>query len=220
MGLEDLSERTKLAIEQTKALLAEQGFGHIAEREGAIAVKEQQYTLLKKAWRLNPNQFKEPWFAPDGVYMAETKGKAKAAAMLDIEGMKDKWEDEITFLTVRLERSPYNDLYLANGERKTKARIESDKIYQERADRLRNLIISNPDAKAYIKKGGYLYRPNACGYTERKIEAGVYTVQEAVQSVLGSSLGDYMDVVIINIDEHNKMINDYIETLKTRLICQ
>jgi len=43
------------------------------------------------------------------------------------------------------------------------------------------MIVSNVLKEYFIKKGGYYYRPNSCGYTEMACKAGLYTKEEAKQ---------------------------------------
>ena len=52
----------------------------------------------------------------------------------------------------------------------------------------------------FIKKGGYYYRPNSCGYTERVHQAGLYTKEEAQESERLSK-GDC--VAILAVDKIN-----------------
>jgi hypothetical protein len=173
--------------------------------------------LIEKAWIIKSDCFDEPWFIPEDIFYG-TRGQAKKAALIELDGWKDKFGDEITFLNTPIVRHKAADKYLLNGEVKTMSQIETDRKYQERKERLNALIEADPTAKAYIIKGGYYYRPNSCGYTERRDRAGVYTIQEAVESVLGCSLRDHMDVIVINKEEHNQMIHEEINELKARII--
>ncbi|TXK52365.1 hypothetical protein FVR03_01225 [Pontibacter qinzhouensis] len=176
--------------------------------------------LKEKAWVLNKQNFGEPWFVPDDAFYGETKGKAKKQAWDSIkdDGLKNFLGDEITYLNMPLVRCKEYDKYLVNGELKTLIRIEEDNRREERDERLEQLLISNPDAKAYIRKGGYYYCSGFCGYTERQADAGVYTIQEAVREVKGCSLRDHMDAILIDVEQHNKLILDKIKSLQSRLI--
>jgi hypothetical protein len=176
--------------------------------------------LKEKAWVANPEQFDKPWFAPDDIYYGDTLGKAKSVAWKAIESdsLKTRWGDDITFLNLKLIRCKHADKYLVDGELKTMGRIEEENQYKERARTLEALVAANPNAKAYIRKGGYYYRPNSCGYTERELDAGVYSIQEAASAVMSCGLRDNMKAIVINPEEHNAMILSKIEELKSKLI--
>jgi hypothetical protein len=79
---------------------------------------------------------------------------------------------------------------------------------------LEKILINDSFSHCYIKKGGY-YRPHSSGYTDFRHRAGIFTKEEAVKSA--KSCRD-LTIIPINAIEHNKMINDEIDDLKTRLI--
>jgi hypothetical protein len=176
--------------------------------------------LVEKAWVLKSFGFDEPWHVPDDVFYGETKGKAKTNAMNAIryDGLKTSSGDDVTFTNIPLVRAKQYDKYMIDGVVKPLATIEHEGLLQKRRDKLMELVVNNPNGKAYIRKGGYYYRPGYCGYTERINDAGVYTIEEAVGEVLGTGVNDNMWVVVIIPEEHNKMIQQNIEELKQRLI--
>ena len=76
-------------------------------------------------------------------------------------------------------------------------------------------ISNNPNIKyCYIIKGSY-YRPNSCGYTSLKFEAGVYPKDEAVSHA--KSVRE-IRLEWVYTWEHNKMINQKIAELQARLL--
>lgn len=175
--------------------------------------------LLQKAWVIDKNKLSEPWFAPDNVYYGETVGKVKNKALYDLEGHTTAlFKEPFTFLNVPLIRAKYADKYIVDGETKTLASIDYDNRKSEQRESLLKIVSNNPNAFAYIIKGGMYYRPNNCGYTEFKSMAGIYPIDEAARTVVSCDLGDHMKLVLINNEEHNAMINECIEDLKSRLI--
>lgn len=176
--------------------------------------------LKEKAWIVNKNCFSEPWFVPDDVFYAETVGKVKYKILpvLYYDNLKDIKGEDMTYLTLKVLRSPENDKYLVDDKIKKMCDIEYDKEVKERNDNLDSILKENPNGFAYIKKGGYYYRPNNNGYTEYIIEAGVYPISEAVSSVKHCSLRDNMKMIVIDKDEHNLMVENKIKELKSRII--
>lgn len=92
------------------------------------------------------------------------------------------------------------------------------RLIESRDKKLDKLLSLPEETKAYIIKGGYYYRPESCGYTEYRSEAGVYSIKEAVDSVRKSSLKCGMKVMPIDVEEHNKMLMDKIKEYKSRWI--
>lgn len=174
----------------------------------------------EKAWEVPQHIFKEPWFAPEIIVYANTRSEAKTKALneLGYDEYLDKWGEPIGFLNIKILRHKMSDKYLVNGELKTKEQIDRDKSYRDRDEMLDKLLSDYPNSMAYIKKGYQYYMPNNCGYTELKEVAGIYTLEDAIQSVKHCSIDDNMQAIVINKEEHNNMITDKINDLKTRLI--
>jgi len=157
----------------------------------------------------------EPFYAEN-----EKDARKKALKFLshDCGIEEDYLQNPLTYITVKVKRYPIDDLIFVDGRLRTREQIKSDNERKERDDSFRKMLADNPWAMAFIRKGGYYYRPGNCGYTEFESEAGVYTIDQAVRECLGMSLSDYMRPVLIDVTKHNKMINDKIESLKTRLL--
>lgn len=176
--------------------------------------------LIERAWKIYADDLDEPWHVPDEVFYGKTRGKAKVQAWASIayDGFKNTMGEETTFLNLKLSRCKKMDRYLVGDKIFTLDEIEYRKKEDKRNEALDVLAAANPEGKAYIMRKGYFYRPNNCGYTERRTQAGVYSIQEAVQEVKGCSLHDDMDVIPIDVNEHNQRINKEIESLQSRLI--
>jgi PDZ domain-containing secreted protein len=176
--------------------------------------------LQEKAWTIDNSNFEEPWFAPNNVFYAESEGKAKIKAFREVYdcGCKDSRGNDFTFLTVKIKRAKQADKYLVDGSVKTLKEIEYDQQVREYKEHIDKLVRENEGGYAYIKKGGYYYRDNHCGYTEFVAYAGVYSILEAATTAKSCSLRDGMKIIPINPEEHNKMIQEKIEDLTSRLI--
>lgn len=158
-------------------------------------------------------------------YLTHEYGKTEREARVKLLTMcinagcdTDYFGDDLEYIKLRTKRIPELDKYLVDGKLKTLSEIKYDHDVQENKDKLKRLLEENPTAYAYIRKGGYFYCSNFCGYTEFKENAGVYTIQEAVRECLGVDLRDYMRPEIIDVARHNKLIDDKINALQSRKI--
>jgi len=179
----------------------------------------------KKAYRVNTRNLYSGHESIAMGYLnsfyADNEKEARKAALRELSdhGIENDSNDEpLTYISVKVYRCPDTDQFLIDGRLRTRWQIEEDKKRVDRDNEFKQMLANNPGAYAYIKKGGYYYKPNHCGYTEFQVYAGVYTLEEAVRTCCGMSLSDYMRPILINVEEHNASVNKQIEELKTRLI--
>lgn len=172
----------------------------------------------KKAYRIDFSKIDEGYLYSEQTVHAENINKAKQELLSDnrYENLKLKTSDEeVTYLTIPVIRAKYSDLYEFEGREETAGRIEEILLERARKANLDKLLTENPNSFAYICKRGSYYKPNSCGYTDYRAKAGVYSLEEAVQSAKGC---EDISVEIINVVEHNKRLQEEIEDLKNRLI--
>lgn len=177
--------------------------------------------LHAKAWVIDSAEFNEPWFVPEDVIYCDTRNKARQEALSIL-----KWTDlvlkdtdkEPTYLNVPVRRAKPADKYMFNGKIMTLADIDYYERKEKRNKEIDKIVTENPNGFAYIKKGGLYWMPNSCGYTEIKIKAGVYPIEEAAQIVKSSSLDRHETMILIDKEEHNNYIMSHIEDLKSRLL--
>lgn len=174
--------------------------------------------IENKAYELNLDKIDEGYLLSPIVVYATTLNKAKVKILHEIRHEDlllrcsiTGYGDEITYLNIPVIRCKDKDKTLFEGEYLTNNQIARIKRKKGLLEMLENPLITH----CYIKKRGTYYRPNNCGYTDIISEAGVYTTREAVDSGLSC---EELSVIPINIEEHNAMINDRIENLKTRII--
>lgn len=176
-----------------------------------------KYKLIQRAYKIDFDKIEEGYLASDQICHADNINKAKSILLgqISYENWKLKYLDkEITYLTIPVKRYPEGDWYEFEGEKLPLFGIQSILDERERILKL-NQILENDNVKyCYIKKGNY-YRPNSSGYTDYAIWAGVYPKEDAVRAA--KSCRD-INLITINIDDHNAMINKEIENLKTRLL--
>ena len=173
--------------------------------------------LVEKAYEIDLDKLGEGYLSGSIVCYAENVNKAKAELlkMVQYDDWKLRYSGEgLTYLNIPVKRRVSSDKVIFEGKEVVRSSIES--IISER-ERIANLdsILNNPNIKyCYIKKGSY-YRPNNCGYTSFRFDAGVYLKEEAVQSA--KSVREIC-LECVDIEEHNKMINEKIAELKGRLL--
>lgn len=175
-----------------------------------------KYTLIQKAWEINRDKLNEGFLYSEMVVYAENKNKAKYKLL-----SKYRYEinlkysdDEISYINIPVIRCPNADKYLFEEQEKTIWQIDEILHERKRIFELDLILCDDMISHCYIRKG-YYYNPNSSGYTAFINKAGVYTKQDAVSKA--KSCSD-LTIIPINIEEHNKMINDEINDLKTRII--
>lgn len=177
----------------------------------------ETYTIVQKAFKIDIDQLEEGYLSAGHECHAEDVNKAKTILFNQIK--YDDWKHkftlkEITYLNIPVVRAKHLDKVLFEDKEVIRYTIPEILKERERAAELER-ILNDPGIKyCYIIKGSY-YRPNASGYTSMQYMAGVYTKEEAVSSA--KSCKD-IRLSVINIEAHNKMINDVIAELSSRII--
>lgn len=139
---------------------------------------------------------------------SEAKTKANDWSNWELNG------EEATFIDLKCKRAKAYDVVTFNGKN-MKRHLVSSELADIESNKKLDEILANPNIKyCYIYKRGY-YRPNFCGYTDMKHRAGVYTKEEAVKHAKGIR---EIHLERIDIEEHNKMIQDEIKELERKLI--
>lgn len=177
--------------------------------------------LHSKAWAINADKFKQSWYVPEDVIYTNDRNEARLKAMGLLKWtdlLLEDTDEEATYLNVPVRRVPRADKYEVDGQILTAANIEYENRKRTRNEEIDKIVAENPNGHAYVKKGGTYWMPNSNGYTDYRIKAGVYSVQEAARIVKSSSLDRYETFVLIDKEEHNNYILGHIEDLKTRLI--
>lgn len=179
----------------------------------------EKYKLVEKAWKINFSKIEEGYLYDPSFFIAyaETRNKAKSILLdkaycenICLEGE----EDECTYMTLPVIRYKEADKYLFEDKHLTLWQIEEKIHEKKRLDKLEEILKDGSVSHYYIKKGGY-YRPGGAGYTDFKSRAGIFTKEEAVSSA--KSCRD-LTIIPIVVEEHNIMITEEINELKTRLI--
>ena len=125
-----------------------------------------------------------------------------------------KCSDDVTYTNIPVIRCKEVDLVEFEGHNITRNKIADLLKDRERSKMLDDLMEDETKQFFYIRKGGY-YRPHSSGYTDMRHRAGVYDKKRAIKS---ARMCKDLVLIPINIEEHNKMIQDEIDDLETRLI--
>lgn len=178
-----------------------------------------KYKLLEKAYEIDFSQIEEGYLYCERVCYAENRNQAKSKLLSGIRKdyetlISKKTDKEVDYLTIPVIRCKEGDKYDFEGQSLTIRRIEEILSERERIKALDEILSDETIEFCYIKKGSY-YRPNSCGYTDHKIFAGVYPKKEAISHARGVR---EIKIIPINIDEHNLMIENEINDLRSRLI--
>jgi hypothetical protein len=174
-------------------------------------------SIVAKGYEIDLEKLNEGYLSDIIICHAENHNKARVELLKKIK--YDNWRlknsgEELNYLNIPVKRSEWIDKVIFEGKEVLRSSIQ--RLINER-ERLKKLdeILNNPSIKyCYIIKGSY-YRPNSCGYTSLRFEAGVYPKDEAVSHAKSVS---EIRLETVNIEEHNKMINEKIAELQGRLL--
>lgn len=173
--------------------------------------------IVSKAYEIDLDKLDEGYLSDSIICYAENSNKAKTELLKQVK--YDDWKlkysgEELTYLNIPIKRRKSSDKVIFEG--KEVLRCSIDELINER-QRIAKLdeIANNPNIKyCYIIKGSY-YRPNSCGYTSLRYEAGVYPKDEAISHA--KSVRE-IRLEWVDIEDHNKMINQKIAELQGRLL--
>lgn len=170
------------------------------------------------AYKIDLNKIEEGFLFSDVVCHAESLNKAKYKLLEKVryDGMKLKYYDEeLSYLNIPVVRHPDADLVEFEGDFITQDEISQILHQRERLNRFESILADQNISHCYIRKHGNYYMPNGCGYTQLKVRAGIYTKEDAIGH--GKSCGD-LQIIPINIQEHNEMIESEIQELTSKII--
>jgi hypothetical protein len=173
--------------------------------------------VTSKAYEIDFSKIEEGYLYAESICYAENRNKAKSIllGMNKYEGLCIKGtSNEVDYLSIPVIRCKNADKVIFDGKEVVRSKI--DELINER-ERLSKLdeIANDPKIKyCYIIKGSY-YRPNSCGYTSLRFEAGVYPKYEAIKHA--KSVRE-IRLECVDLEQHNKMINDKIAELQGRFL--
>lgn len=177
-----------------------------------------KFKLVQKAYRVDYSRIEEGYLASETVCYADSLNQARSKLFNEIR--YDGWllyisQNEVTYLNIPVIRSKNNDKFEFEGEILSLNAIERLLKRREREELLNALLADPIHRFCYIRKNGYYYRPKSTGYSEYRTNAGVYTIEKGVYEAMSC---DDLTIIPIDIDEHNEMLINEINELKSKLI--
>lgn len=178
-----------------------------------------EYKLAQKAYEIDFSKIEEGFLYDSSRFITHAKTRNKAKTQLLKEAYCESVcligeDDEVNYLTIPVIRCKQADKYFFEDKEMSLHAIEEELTERKRLSDLQEILDNESIKYCYIRKGSY-YKPNSCGYTDFRHRAGIYSKTEAVKHA--KSCRD-LDLVEIDIDEHNKMIQSEIQDLQTRIL--
>ena len=175
------------------------------------------WKVVKKGYCLDVDTIGQKAYEYDWVYcVADDMEQAKSILFKKMEFL----DSSLTY------RNYYaNDFPVKECEKHDMVEFDGNEMSRESATMLQKYldkkvendkILNDSSVKfVFIKKDGWCYRENYCGYTEYPIEAGVYTKEDAHKHC-GNILE--LNIVPINIEYYNALIQETINKLQTKIL--
>lgn len=172
---------------------------------------------IQKAYKIDFSKIEEGYLSDEIICYADNRSKAKAELLKRV--IYDDWlvikdQQPLNYLNIPVVRYPHADKILFRGEWKTNTQIWDIVENEKRVAALDKILEDQKIKYCYISKGLY-YRPGSRGYTSHITEAGIFPKEEAVSHA--KSVRE-ITIYAVDIAEHNKLIQEKIDELKTRLL--
>lgn len=174
----------------------------------------EKYKIIKKGYQIDFSKTDECYMYEPETCVADSRNEARYILFNRRIIFSLTSNDEVTYANIPVIRCEEVDLVEFEGQNITRNKIPDLLKDHERSKMLADLMNDESKQFFYIRKGNY-YRPNESGYTDMRHRAGVYDKATAIDCARSCK---QLDLIPINIEEHNKMIQDEIDDLETRLI--
>ena len=174
--------------------------------------------IVEKAYELNLERIEEGYLYSQVWTRAKKNAEARVKILREnqYEGFKIKSTGEdISYTNIPLKRMPSHDVVMFENEHIARYEVARAIKRKERIEELKAIEDNESIKFCYIRKRGQYYRPFSNGYTDFISKAGIYSKGEAISHAKGC---DDLTLVPINVEDHNKMINEQIEDLQSRII--
>lgn len=177
-----------------------------------------KYKIVEKAYEINLDKIQEGFIYDSIICHSENPNRARYELfrkIRDEEFILRSSGEEVNYQTLPIKRCPSLDKVIFEGEVLTMSRVSRIIEVRERNKKLNKILRNKVVTHCYIVKNGSYYAPNSSGYVSRKKDAGVYDKDIAVQ-MAKSCFELYLEP--INLSEHNQIIEEAINELKSRLL--
>ena len=174
----------------------------------------EKYKIIKKGYQIDFSKVDEGYMYCPETCVADNRNEARYILFNRRIIFNLISNDEVTYANIPVIRCEEVDLVEFEGKNITRNKIDDLLKDRKRSKMLDDLMNDESKQFFYIRKGGY-YRPHSCGYTDMRHRAGVFDKNSAIKS---ARMCEELNLIAINIEEHNKMIQDEIDDLETRLL--
>lgn len=174
----------------------------------------EKYKIIKKGYQIDFSKVDEGYMYCPETCVADSRNEARYILFNRRIIFSLNCNDEVTYANIPVIRCEEVDLVEFEGKNITRNKIRELLKDRERSKMLDDLMEDETKQFFYIRKGSY-YRPDECGYTDMRHRAGVFDKATAIDCARSCN---QLDLIVINIEEHNMMIQREIDDLETRLI--
>lgn len=137
-----------------------------------------KHVILRKAWVLDNSNLEEAWFHDCGIVYYGTRGQAKNLAITDNNAGKLLNGDDITFLTIKVKRSPENDEILYNYSKIKRYRIKELNRKEIIKKLPKDKFFYVQDSRSYVGNAVLWWAKDGSGYVTDISKAHKYTWEE------------------------------------------
>lgn len=137
-----------------------------------------KYKIVEKAWVLNNSNLDEPWYHNCDIVYYGTRGQAKRAALPDNDGGKLLNGDDISFLTIKVQRSIQDDKILVNGTVIKRYELKTIERLNNISQLAKDKFFYVQDRRNYVGNAVLWWAKNGNGYVTDLSKAHKYTWNE------------------------------------------
>lgn len=171
--------------------------------------------ISNKAWIVDLSRIDEGYCCGVDIFYSESRGKAKTHFLNEFDGAQLIDGEDISFLNIPVVRSKRDDLVQYNGEWIHPVQVDRRENVRKRNMKLDSILEDGKISHCYIVKRGNYYASGYAGYVTQACFAGVYPKHDAVSH---AKRCEDIKLISINNENHNEMIMERINLLKSKII--
>lgn len=184
---------------------------------------KSNFEIVEKAYQCYADIEEAEYYFSDGgpIETGKTKGEVKNKAFISyFESNRMKYTGEdVQYKDIKARRVPDYDIVIYNGKNMSRKSAENNIKEKERDENIKKLRDENPGALAVVWNGSYgtYWGDNRCGYNSSLCKAGIYSIEEAANIVIGSSIDRDEKVIIVTNNDINSSVDEEIQALEKKI---